>query len=708
MWFCGTGLSVLKLRKIDQVYETRPYFEVNIDKQFPSAILTTRGRVNTLDSKVKIQNSFPINFTRHIHIFNIHHVFNTLIISVKCPSFYTHLADYQLEPLDTEANLLNTSSKILGNFIYKCGVCAEKYYTVSANENTLSYNNEISDVRETFEAKKGCIPCPYGAVCSGNNVVPKPNYWGYWHKEELVFQQCPAGYCCSGSTSEQCIEYNWCAGNRTGVLCGVCKQNFAVSILSGKCILESQCKDTQWFWLLMFMATVGYALWYTCKDLAFKFIFCFLKRLKTSCHCRKYSKDFNGKQLSLHGSKIIFNLSKLNKTQPLPPKNSHEDNKSTTEVDKGYFGIIAYFIQIAEVIRIKTEFGHSDDGESFLNVMLTNIKTFLNVEYISFDACPIPGLTMLGRQAYRFGFLVGIYIGWLIIFAFTYVILYVVQRKETNALNRHMGKMVSFQLHLIRGLIEIIKYTYSGFCGIVFMLLTCVKVGNEYVWWYDASNTCLETWQILTVIFGLCYAVPLPFALIVGMQLLHGKQISATVFIFCMLCPIATLYFYIKHKNSETESGSSQKHLSKASRAIISVLQGPYRKDDRQMTLYWEAMVSIRRLLISALTLIGFPTVRLILITVLCIAFLSQHMKYAPFQVQKSNKVEWLSLFLLSVTSIINLLKASMIGSGSIPSGPYIPLFEWLEIFEKAFVFIIALYILEIEVMLKLHTGKKL
>ncbi len=238
------------------------------------------------------------------------------------------------------------------------------------------------------------------------------------------------------------------------------------------------------------------------------------------------------------------------------------------------------------------------------------------------------------------------------------------------------------------------------------MFLTCVKIGNTYVWWYDASQVCLETWQVLTVIFSLCYAVPFPFALARGMQLLQKNAISATAFILCCLCPITTLYFHFKHGKMARRSRLNQE-LSKVSRRIVSVLQGPYRKDDRHMTHYWEAMVSIRRLLISAMTLIGFPTPRMIIITLLCIAFLGQHIIYAPFKVKTSNKIEGLSLFLLSVTFIINLLKASMIDSGSVPSGPYIPLFEWLELSEKGFVFVIALYILVIELMLKLHSGKK-
>ena len=321
---------------------TNTSFELKIDNQFPTPIVTARGKVNNLSSTVKVRNSFPNLYSRHIHILNTHNILNSLIISVECPSFYTHLVDYQLESSGTVVNQANKSIITLKDFIYRCGVCTERYYSISAKQNILSFNNEMANVQETTEAKRGCITCPYGAVCSGNNVVPRPNYWGYWHGGELVFQQCPAGYCCSDNTNEQCKEYNWCSGNRTGVLCGVCKKNFAVSIVSGKCISETQCKGTQWFWLLMILATLGYVLWYTCKDLLFQLAFCCLLKLKTICLWRKHQNVVSGKQLSPHGNETA--LSQSSKAQPVTITDSHVDKDSEIEEDTGYFGIIAYFI----------------------------------------------------------------------------------------------------------------------------------------------------------------------------------------------------------------------------------------------------------------------------------------------------------------------------------------------------------------------------
>ncbi len=250
--------------------------------------------------------------------------------------------------------------------------------------------------------------------------------------------------------------------------------------------------------------------------------------------------------------------------------------------------------------------------------------------------------------------------------------------------------------------IEIIKYTYSGFCGVIFMSLVCINVKEKYVWWYDATNICLEKWQVLIVAYGLLYAIPFPFALLVGMNMLKRKTISAAKFICICLFPISVIYFIFQQKLVNGNDKPSVKQVwSPTSDVILSNLQGPYREDSEQMTLYWEAMVSIRRLLITSMTLVGFPSIRMIIISVISMLFLYQHVRLHPFQVRTSNYVEGLSLLLLSISSVINLLKASLTDSGVVPSGPSVPFFKGLELCEKMFVFFIIAYILYIEVKQK-------
>ncbi len=252
------------------------------------------------------------------------------------------------------------------------------------------------------------------------------------------------------------------------------------------------------------------------------------------------------------------------------------------------------------------------------------------------------------------------------------------------------------QLNLIKGIVEIIKYTYAGFCEFVCLSLVCVQVGTNYVWWYDATHICLANWQVLVALFGLFYAIPYPFVLGKGMRHLQSNQISALAFISCCIFPPMALFLF-PHILFTKDEQNVNLSPSKPSEMIISVLQGPYRKDEEHITINWEAVVSFRRLLITGMTLIGYTTIRMISICLLCCAFLYQHVRLYPFRVQSSNHTEGLSLLLLCVTSCINLLKACLTDTGVVPSGPSVPLFKTLVLCEKMFLFILLLFILLIE-----------
>ncbi len=151
----------------------------------------------------------------------------------------------------------------------------------------------------------------------------------------------------------------------------------------------------------------------------------------------------------------------------------------------------------------------------------------------------------------------------------------------------------------------------------------------------------------------------------------------------------------------------SQLDVSDAGKAIISVLQGPFRDDSNHMTLYWEAMVSTRQLLTTAVTLLGAPSIEMIVITILSLLFLYQHVHVSPFQVRTSNYIEGLSLTLLTITAVINLLKAFLTEAGVVPSGPSVLFFQVLELGEKIFVFIVIAAIVLIEFKLQKWFNRK-
>ncbi len=771
-------------------------FQYNIDPTAPIQLsqLFVSGRVVEFQGVFQIFNPIPESYIGPIEIFYIGLGAN-LNIETYCPKWYYHLTEY---------TSVSTDIQVIPDVKYKCIPCSDNYYTVAREVNTLSFDGQDNmAISEKLNVNKGidpCKKCPYGALCTGNNVMPRPNYWGYWNEGKLVFQQCPAGYCCSGSDSTTCNMYNYCPENRTGILCGACQEGFSVSILTGACTPDSQCGGDLWFWSVALFATAAYALWYSLKDDIFSHAFGILRFAARVCkqsdskihsvpieigpanressslqnsqlqdtgilsngigdnadHIQnevmgvedknnqkavdlpseavKYRTPI-GKQSTSNIDKDLVEMETSNKErlsitsfQNSEQQDFHitsscvsddvnhiqneamevEDKNSQEDVDKGYFGIVTYFVQMAAAIKIQIEFSDIDKSEPFLDKMVGNIGRFLNIELtqMSFDVCPIRGLTKMGVQLYKLAFLLGIYVSWAGLFVLVITAINVLQRGKRSKV--FVTKLESSKLKLITGVIEIIKYTYAGFCGIIFMALVCAQIGKNYVWWYDGTNTCLENWQVAIVVFAVSYAVPFPVTLALGMKLLRDNKISTTTFVCCCLCPLIALVTMVVH--IRISNGSEDKNdtvLSASSEAVISVLQGPYKDDMKHFTLYWEAMVSVRRLLITGMTLVSYASIRMITISVLSLIFLLQHVYTSPFEARSSNNVEALSLSLLLLASMINLLKASLTDSGVIPSGPTVPFFKGLELGEKMFIFLIIGYILTVEVRLRKHKKGK-
>ena len=712
------------------------HFYNNIE--MPSPIFTSFGTVISFTGSIQINNERANIYEKDLNLLYIQIVEVQFDVQIKCPLWHKHAVRYKVT-LDPSSK--SQSNKSLNNLVYDCVTCVENYYIPSNKPVTLAYYSNITDAYPKSSSSDVCISCPYGAACSGNNIVPRPNYWGYWHEGELAFQQCPAGYCCSGNENAPCTSYNSCAGNRTGSLCGRCQDGFSVSILSGKCTSDNHCGQDHWFWLFAVLAAITYAMWYTLKDDIFQFFIKHFKQLfqrsqnngKSDIVPKDFVKQYNSKSYENRDNvptvkvawKAEGKMADSKTQQPhkigiaeenpldnhsasINVKSENSDLKrqeTESGIDKGYFGIITYFVQISAVMKIHIEFDEVNNEKSFLDSITENVMSFLNIDIskLSITACPIVGLSTLGQLTYQLVFLIGIYLSWLIVFVATFFITYSWKKKEGSIESpaNFPTSAGSFKLKLTKGIIEIIKYTYAVACQIIFMSLTCIKLGHQYVWWYEGSNVCLEDWQIFMVMLAIFYAIPLPLAMYIGMKMLKNNQITAGKFIVCCLCPLITLYFtfFKKHTKTGTKAdGIEQPVLSADATEIISVLQGPYREDKKHMTLYWEAMVSIRRLVISAMMLVGYASIRMMILTALCNIFLCQHIYMVPFQVRTSNNVETLSLLFLCLVSVSNLLKACLTDSGVVPSGPPVAFFKSLQFIESILVVLLIVYVVYIEV----------
>ncbi len=702
----GVSLYVLKCKFI---------YDLNLKSAPLKMILYSLGSIRHFEGEIVIKNSKPDTHEGSYEILETSQV-QSMKVSVQCPDWYVYFNDFT--EIDLVILYFMQRRKIIKELYFQCSPCSDGYYTTSGNRKVFDYpSNQNNSIQNTKSAS--CIKCPYGAYCSGNNVVPRQNYWGYWHQGELSFQSCPADYCCSGSDEAPCDRFDICAGNRTGALCGVCKEDFSVSILTGKCTPNVECQAGKWFWLFAILLTLFYALWYTFKDDIFGVVLViskspFIKKITSKRtqneppgdnplenDAPSISQKVNKMTATCRGGKMLKSCYRSTGTQTLHDIN-YPVGTTDENIDKGYFGIVTFFVQISGTMSIHIEFNVIDNSKSFLDTLTENAGRFLGIQIseLSFDACPLTGLTMIGKNAFKFLFLLGIYVSWLFIFAYGNTTIHFLRNRINLIRTNNTPK--SFRLKMVQGLIEIMKYTYSGFCEIIFMSLLCVKLGSDYVWWYDGTNVCLENWQLAMVMLGLVYAVPFPLALLSSMIMLKAKYITAWQFICCCLFEPLAFYYTIKYRYSK-----KPKHeiittkVSDDAQAIISVLQGPYRQDGKSLTLYWEAMVSLRRLLITAMTLVGSASIRMMFITGFCITFIIQHIYTIPFKSKQSNHVESFSLFLLSLVSVINLLKASLLDTGTIPTGPSVPFFKGLEFIEDLSLVLLITFIIFVELRRK-------
>ncbi len=210
------------------------------------------GKVIEFYGMFHVLHPTPESYVGPIEVYYIGRATNITIETI-CPKWYNHVIEYPSVLSDNQA---------IFDVKYKCSPCSDNYYSTHVENNTLSFNrNDNITVVERLKVKQGmarCENCPYGALCTGNNVMPRPNYWGFWYEDELIFQQCPESYCCSNTESSTCDVYNYCPGNKTGILCGACQEGFSVSILTGACTSDVLCGRDQWFWRIVILAAISY------------------------------------------------------------------------------------------------------------------------------------------------------------------------------------------------------------------------------------------------------------------------------------------------------------------------------------------------------------------------------------------------------------------------------------------------------------------
>ncbi len=571
--------------------------------------------------------------------------------SIRCLSFKIKcLPWHNLKLHSAEAVTSLNDTKFVAANVF-CAGCSPSYYIPSEGSNSVS---DLRKYRSLSREQKSCIPCPAGGECSGTDLKAKPNYWGFNSSGLVEFQQCPIGYCCGGTDENPCSSFNSCAGERDGILCSSCKEHYSQSLLSDTCIANDDCTAT-WFWTLAVLAPFVYMLWYTFKDDIMNIPIVVVEKLK-----RKH----------VHEAKFV------------------KGEQRVHYIDKGYFGILIYFVQATAVLRSGLLIQSSDEVHNTFRKIETYIGLLLTIElsYMPADVCPIQNLTVSRKVLAKFVFILGIFGSWVFIF-----VLFSIFKFMTNWVCKKNSLTSGIRAKLLGGLVKIIKYSYGGLTKMVFFSLLCVKMMSKKVWFYDASVDCFSVWQMTMIVFGLCYVLPFPFMLFLGMNCLKRGKISGNILLLGTFCPLPFLAFFLvkflSHSkitaSTNKEKESVVEFKNEYDRQMYRRFMRGYRMDGEAQ--YWECLMFLKRLLLNLTTLIPNPVIRLGICLILCTIFVVHHDSVKPFVNPTSNKVEVVSLLLLCAEASSNLVKSIYINLGVSPGTPQAELLESLSFIETLF-----------------------
>ena len=542
-----------------------------------------------------------------------------------------------------------------------------------------------------------CYRCPVGGNCS-SSLAAQPNFWGYpTDNDTVTFQLCPEGYCCLPSVDNKCSYDNnsylhsGCQDNRTGILCGQCKQNFTEGLFTTECVRAKDCTHG-WYLVVFFALTLLFAIYLVKKPPVFEWM---------------------GKQLTR-----------------LIPRGEEESDQESVSPNYGFLKIIFYFYQVAGVLT-ESSYGVKNllRNEIVLPVTnLFNLKLYANTNW---KICPWPIFTPPIKTVFHLVTVMTIFI-WIGVIYLLHSGLKKLRKRRPPPGGPYLGAVL-----------EIMLLGYSALAGTIARLLHCVSIQEVFRWYYDAQYVCWrQWWQIVASVVTGLYLIPFIFMLYFGSVQLYRAKISWKKFLLAIILPLLyflfVLYDCVKKKitnradyqeipltagsvhdeehdtnsstiireslpeeeeipptagsvhdeehdlNSSTSIRASlpegeeisptassvhdEGHDTNSSTSIyaslLEVLCGPFTKpqdDQSDGRIYWEGVLIGRRFLIIAFGcfLSEYALMRPVTLTILCLIYLVFHIYRKPFAQRCANITETVSLATLVVIGVLNVGLAS-------------------------------------------------
>ena len=476
--------------------------------------------------------------------------------------------------------------------------------------------------------------------------------------------------------------------------------------MSVTCVANDKCDDW-WIWPLGFLLAASYLLWYMYKGKLMPF-----------------TRGFIEKLLSFRNN-FVHNYE--NTQQTSEKSMTKHQNQSENYVDKGYFDIIVYFVNIISLLKIKVEFQSGNDGTGLLYDIEKHFTRYLVVdvqEVANITVCPFEGITAVTKNLARPIFVLMILIIWFSLFCLTFLIHVTLQNRRPI----FSFKLTNFKYTLIGGYVETMKYSYSGLAGVTFLFLSCIPLEDDFVWKFNAEIKCFSSWQMVVVAAAMIYTIPFSFTTILGLKLLKFGRIGHYQFMIGSLCPLPFLLYwsviYVLNKmkrvkvtsinvltSSYQRSTPSQSKLMEAetltnnytlvtteAQVILDTYQGPYHREFSS----WEGIIEMRKLCFSLYYLISNDIYRLVLCTITSVIVFYSHVRLQPFNNRNSNRAESLSLALLCIACVTNSIKTVFPESGILiqTNSPTEQLLYLLNRLDRLMILIILGYIIFSEIIL--------
>lgn len=501
--------------------------------------------------------------------------------------------------------------------------------------------------RRLSDKHVNCYPCPVGGNCS-LPLAAQPNFWGYPENEDNVsFQLCPEGYCCLPSAHNKCFYNNisylhsGCQGNRKGILCGQCKQNFTEGLFTTECVRAKDCTHS-WYLVVFFALTSLFALYLVRKPPVFEEVG---KQLTWFIPRRKEGNN-----------QVICSLDSTARKSVSP--------------NYGFLKIIFYFYQVAGVLTVSS-YGVKNILRNKIVLPVTNLfnlKLYANAN-TNWRICPWPILTPLLKTMFHLVTVMTI--------LFSIPIIYLLH-SGLNKLRKRRPTLPPAGPYF-GAVLEIVLLGYSAVTGTTVRLLHCVSIQEVSRWYYDAHLLCWHhRWQHAAFVVIALNLFPFILTLyFTSLQLYRGK-ISGKIFLLASILPfpylLFVLYHHVKKKitrrpdyqaiPSTASSGHDEEHDSNSSTSIkhslLEVLCGPFTKpqdDQSDGRIYWESILIGRRFLIIVIGWwqLDHALMRSVCLTILCLVFLLHHISQRPFVQCRANIIETVSLATLVVVGVLNV-----------------------------------------------------